>query len=151
MRVETTAGNSIHAFPATGQYPLAALGEHGAFVAAGFIPQSQLYAVPEPQFVVDGAEIVFDDVFCGADLACDFLVFESLGDEFDDALLALVGTSGATDSSCEHSCLRYKSVASLTRLTPLSIPKRTNNLLKWAFTVLRAMFNCLEISSLSQP
>ena len=59
-------------------------------VPAGFIPQSQLYAVPEPQLVVDGAEIVFDDMFSGSDFVGDFLVFKSLCDEFDDSLLALV-------------------------------------------------------------
>src|SRR5437763_8144502 len=31
------------------------------------------------------------------------------------------------------------------------MPKRKNRRLKWAFTVRRAIFSCLEISSLSQP
>src|SRR5438093_891062 len=53
------------------------------FVPAGLIPKRELYAVPEPQLVVDGAEIVFDDVFSGADFVGDFLVLESLSDEFD--------------------------------------------------------------------
>src|SRR5450631_2475371 len=128
-----------------------ALGKHQPFMPASFIPQRQLYAVPEPQFVVDGAEIVLNDVLGGPDLVGDFFILESLGDEFDDSLFALVGTSVTAVFSSEHSCLRYKSVASFTRLTPLSMPKRTNNRLKWAFTVLRAIFNCLEISSLSQP
>src|SRR5258708_12273389 len=118
---------------------------------AGLIPERQFYAVPEPQFVVDGAEIVFDDVFGGHDFVSDLLVFESPSDEFDDALLPLVGVAAPPIPSSEHSCLRYKSVASFTRLTPLSMPKRTNSRLKWAFTVRRAMFNCFEISSLSQP
>src|SRR5260221_7882311 len=120
-------------------------------MAAGFVPQSQLYAVPEPQFVVDSAEIVFDDVFGGTDLVGDFSILESLGDELDDTLFPLAGTGASAVFSSEHSCLRYKSVASFTRLTPLSMPKRTNNRLKWAFTVRRAMFSCFEISSLSQP
>ncbi len=38
-----------------------------------------------------------------------------------------------------------------TRLTPPLIPKRENSRLKCAFTVRRAIFSCLEISSLSQP
>jgi len=66
------------------------LRHHQTFMAPGFIPQSELYAVPEPQFVVDGAEIVFDDVFSGSDFVGDFLVFKSSCDEFDDSLLALV-------------------------------------------------------------
>src|SRR5215471_8410588 len=117
---------------------------------ACFIPQSQFYAVPEPQLVVDGPEIVFDDVFGGPDFVGDFLVFESLSDKFDDSLLSLVGYPIAVFPS-EHSCLRYKSVANLTRLTPPVIPKRKNRRLKWAFTVRRAIFSCLEISSLSHP
>jgi hypothetical protein len=59
-------------------------------MAPGFIPQGEFYAVPEPQFVVDGPEIVLDDVFSGADFVGDFFIFESLGDEFNDSLFALV-------------------------------------------------------------
>src|SRR5436190_22330828 len=124
--------------------------KHKIFVPAGFVPKCELYAVPEPQLVVDGAEIVFDDVFSGSNFVCDFLVFKSLSDELDDSLFALAGI-GPTVASSEHSCLLYKSVANLTRLTPPLIPKRVNSRLKCAFTVRRAMFSCLEISSLSQP
>jgi hypothetical protein len=119
------------------------------FVPAGFIPKGKLYAVPEPQFVIDGAEIVFDDVLAGSDFICDFSVLESLGDKFNDSLFPVVWCSAGFSS--EHSCLLYKSVASFTRLTPPSMPKRWNSRLKCAFTVRRAIFNCLEISSLSQP
>src|SRR5581483_9228506 len=105
---------------------------------ARLIPQSQFYAVPEPQFVVDGAEIIFDDVFCGSNFVCDFSVLKSLSDEFDDSLLPLVGIGSASFFS-DHSCLLYKRVASFTRLTPPAIPKRANKLLKCAFTVRRAM------------
>src|SRR6185437_9816844 len=107
------------------------------------IPQREFYAVPEPQLVVDGTEIVFDDVFGGADFIGNFLVFKQLGDEFNDSLLTL---TGCLDSLSEHNCLRYRSVASLTRLTPPVMPNRMNRRLKCAFTVRRAMFNCLEIS-----
>src|SRR5690348_17844267 len=51
---------------------------------ACLVPQCQFYAVPEPQLVVDGPEIVLDDVFCGPDFIGDFFIFESLSDEFDE-------------------------------------------------------------------
>jgi len=66
------------------------LSHQEALMAPGFVPQRELYAVPEPQFVVDGPEIVLDDVFSGADFVGNFPVFESLGDEFNDSLLSLV-------------------------------------------------------------
>src|SRR5947207_4216125 len=124
--------------------------QYKVFVPAGLIPKRELYAVPEPQLVVDGAEIVFDDVLSGADLVGDLFILESLSDEFDDSLLSLAWISPAVSSS-EHSCLLYKLLANFTRLTPPLIPKRVNRRLKCAFTVRRAMFSCLEISSLSQP
>jgi len=39
---------------------LMCLRHHQTFVPPRFIPQGKFYAVPEPQFVVDGPEIVFD-------------------------------------------------------------------------------------------
>jgi hypothetical protein len=123
--------------------------EH-SFVPPRLIPQRQLYAVPEPQFVVDRPEIILDDVFGCSDLACNFFVFESLCDEGDDALFSLAGVGSAVFSS-DQSRLLYRSVASFTRLTPPLIPKRVNSRLKCAFTVRRAIFSSLEISSLSQP
>ena len=83
----------------------------------GLIPQRQLYAVPEPQLVVDGPEIVFDDVFAGADFIGDLFVLETLSDEFDDPMFPLVGLGSAIFPS-KQSCLLYNSVASFTRLTP---------------------------------
>src|SRR6266536_4122605 len=88
-----------------------------SLVSAGFVPEGEFYAVPEPQLVVDGTEIVFDDVFSGADFVGNFLVFESLSDKLDNSLLSLVWI-GSADASSEHSCLLYKSVANFTRLTP---------------------------------
>jgi len=58
-------------------------------VTARLVPEREFYAVPEPQFVVDGPEIVFDDVFCGSNFIGDFFVFESLSDECNDSLLAV--------------------------------------------------------------
>jgi len=101
--------------------------------------------------VVDGAEIVFDDVFCCSDDLCDFAIFESLGDELEDSLLSCVGSPLPAAFAAKHSCFRYKSVASFTRLIPLLIPNRRKSRLKWAFTVRRAIFSCLAISELSQP
>src|SRR5947207_118902 len=124
--------------------------QYKVFVPAGLIPKRELYAVPEPQFVVDGAEIIFDDVLGGADFVGNLFILESLSDKLDDSVLSLTWIGPAVASS-EHSCLLYKSVANLTRLTPPFIPTRVNSRLKCAFTVRRAMFNCLEISSLSQP
>src|SRR5215470_3177984 len=102
---------------------------HKLFVPTRLIPKRKFYAVPEPQLVVDGSEIVFDDVFSGADFVSDFLVLKSSGDEFNDSLLPFTWI-GSADASSEHSCLLYKSVANLTRLTPPLIPKRVNSRLK---------------------
>src|SRR5215471_14274987 len=107
-----------------------ALRQNHALVAARFVPQGKFYAVPEPQFVIDGAEIVFDDVFGGSDFVSDFLVLESLSDKFNDPLFSIVWCSAAVSPS-EHNCLLYKSVASFTRLTPPVMLKRWNSRLKW--------------------
>lgn len=96
---------------------------------AGFIPECKLYAVPEPQFVIDGTEIVFDDVFGGSDFVGDFSVLKSPGDEFDDSVFSVIWCAAVVSPS-EHSCLLYKSVASFTRLTPPVMPKRWNRRLK---------------------
>jgi hypothetical protein len=74
-----------------------------------------------------------------------------LGDEFNNLALSFAGTSFSGAFASEHSCLRYKSVASFTRLTPSLMPNRKNSLLKCAFTVRRAIFSSLPISSLSHP
>jgi len=69
---------------------LVCLRHYQTFVPSGFIPEREFYAVPEPQFVVDGPEIVLDDVFSGADFVGDFFILESLGDELNDSLFSLV-------------------------------------------------------------
>ena len=66
------------------------LSHQEALMAPGFVPQRELYAVPEPQFVVDGPEIILDDVLGCSDFACNFFVLKSLCDEGDDSLLSLV-------------------------------------------------------------
>src|SRR5215475_7575900 len=105
------------------------------FVSAGLIPEGEFDPVPESELIVDDSEVIFDDVFCGSDCICNFTVFESLGDELDDALLSFVGDTLSIPLASEHSCLRYKSVASFTRLIPLLIPNRKKRRLKCAFTV----------------
>jgi|SRR3954452_6203230 hypothetical protein len=90
-------------------------------------------------------------MLCGSDGVCDFSVFESLSDEFNDALLSFAGDSFPVAFASEHSCLRYSRVASFTRLIPLVMPNLRNKRLKCALTVRRAIFSCRAISSLSQP
>src|SRR5678815_298698 len=115
------------------------------------VPEREFDAVPETELVVDDSKIVFDDVFSGADFVGDFFVFEPLGNELNDSLFAGIGLTCAVTFRSDHCCLRYKSVASLTRLIPLVMPNRRKSLLKCAFTVRRAIFNCLAISALSHP
>jgi hypothetical protein len=92
-------------------------------VLACFVPEGELDSVPESEFVVDDTKMVLDNVFCAADGVCDFSILEALGDEFDNPLLSLVGHAPAVTLVSRHSCLRYKRVASLTRLIPLFMPK----------------------------
>jgi len=110
-------------------------------VLAGFIPECEFDPIPESELVVDDSKIVFDDVFCGSDFICDFPVFESLSDEFDNPVLSFAGNPFSVALASEHSCLRYKRVASFTRLMPPLIPNLKKRRLKCAFTVRRAIFN----------
>jgi hypothetical protein len=61
------------------------------------------------------------------------------------------GNTDPVPSICRHDCLRYKRIASFTRLIPLVIPKRRNSRLKCIFTVRRAILSWLAISALSHP
>src|SRR5580698_10639220 len=92
-----------------------ALGASRDLVPAGFVPEGKFDPVPESELVIDGSEVIFDDVLCGSDCVCNFAVFESLGDEFDDLLFSFAGASFSIALASEHNCLRYKSVASFTR------------------------------------
>jgi hypothetical protein len=76
------------------------------FLSAGFVPEGQFDPVPEPELVIDDSEVIFDDVFCGADGVGDFAVFKSLGDELDDSLFALAGDPISVTLFSEHNCLR---------------------------------------------
>jgi hypothetical protein len=75
------------------------------FVTASFVPESEFDPIPESEFVVDGAEIVFDDMLGGSNGACDFSVLESLGNKFDDALLSFTWHPVSVAFISEHSCL----------------------------------------------
>jgi hypothetical protein len=77
------------------------------FLPAGFVPEGKLDSVPEPELVVDGAEVILDDVFCRSDGVRDFAVLKSLGDEFDDNPFPLAGYPvSVTLLFSEHNCLR---------------------------------------------
>jgi hypothetical protein len=76
------------------------------FLSAGFVPEGQFDAVPETEFVVDDAKVIFDDVLGSSDFVRDFPVLKSLGDEFNDSLFPLAGYSVSVTLFSEHSCLR---------------------------------------------
>jgi len=121
------------------------------FESPCFVPEGKLDSIPESEFVVDDSEIILDDVLSCSDFVGNFFILESLGNKFDNSALSFAGYALSVTSFSKHNCLRYKSVASLTRLMPLVIPNRKNSRLKCAFTVRRAMLSCRAISSLSQP
>ena len=75
-------------------------------LAAGFVPEGQLDAVPESELVVDDSEVVFDNVLRGADGVCDLSVFEPLSNEFDDLMFSLAGDTVSVTLFSEHNCLR---------------------------------------------
>src|SRR5690349_12182865 len=97
-------------------------GMGSTFVASGFVPEGEFNPIPESEFVIDNSEVVFNDVLSGSNCGCDFSILESLGNEFNDSLLPFIGDTFSVALASEHSCLRYKRVASLTRLMPLSMP-----------------------------
>ena len=62
-----------------------------SFVPSRFVPEREFDPVPESEFVVDDAKVVFDDMLGGADAFCDFPILESLGNEFDNKLFSFTG------------------------------------------------------------
>ena len=82
---------------------------------AGFVPEGEFDSIPKSELVIDDAKIVFDDMLGGSDSICNFAVLEPLSDEFDETLLPLAGYRICVTLVSEHSCLRYKKVASLCR------------------------------------
>jgi hypothetical protein len=88
-------------------------------VPARLVPESEFDPIPEAKFVIDTAKVILYDMLSGADGFCDFTVLESLGDKLDDSPFPFVRNPFSVSLSSKHSCLRYKVVASLTRLIPL--------------------------------
>jgi len=76
------------------------------FVAAGFVPEREFDPVPHAKFVVDHAKVVFYDMLGGADGVGHFAVFQSLGDEFDDLLLAWAGFPASVEIACGDGRIR---------------------------------------------
>jgi hypothetical protein len=99
-------------------------------VSPAFVPEGKLDPVPESELVVDDAKVILDDVLGSSDFSCNFAVFESLSNEFDDTLFSFTGDSFTVAFASEHICLRYKSVASFTRLIPPLIPNLKKSRLK---------------------
>jgi len=92
---------------ATQPWISAALG-HGSIVlttgfvlvAAGFEPEGEFDPIPESKFVVNDAQVVFYNMLGGPDRIGYLAVFETLGDEFDDLLLAWAGLPGSVETAC---------------------------------------------------
>jgi len=76
----------------------------GLLVLPGLIPERQFDPVPEAELVVDYAEVVLDNVFGSAEGIRNFPVLAAFGDELDDGMFSLAGTSGGSCFS-DHSCL----------------------------------------------
>ena len=72
---------------------------------ACLVPEGKLDAIPEPEFIVDGAKVILDDVLGGADGLCDFAVLEPSGDKLDDSPLSFIRHTCSVALSCKHSCL----------------------------------------------
>ena len=74
------------------------------FVLTRLIPQGQLDAIPQSQFVVDHSQIILDHVLGGPDGIGDLPVLAALGYALNDELFAF---AGSTKISCLsiHNCL----------------------------------------------
>jgi hypothetical protein len=76
-------------------------------VPAHLVPESELDPIPESKFVIDAAKIILYDMLSRADGFGDFNVFESLGDELDDLLLAWAGDAASIEAACGHGRTRF--------------------------------------------
>jgi hypothetical protein len=74
-------------------------------VLPGFIPQRQLDAVPESQFVVNQSQIIFYYVFGGPERIGDLPILAALGYALDDEVFAFAGPAAVCCLS-NHNCLR---------------------------------------------
>lgn len=73
-------------------------------VLPSLIPERELDAVPEAEFIVDYAEVVFDNVFGSSERICNFSVLAAFGDELDDGVFSGIGAA-CIDCFSDHSCL----------------------------------------------
>jgi hypothetical protein len=69
---------------------------------ASFIPESQFNAIPEPEFVVDGADVICDDVSSRAHGLCNLTVLEPSRYKLDDSPLLFVGDTRSVAISSKH-------------------------------------------------
>lgn len=76
-------------------------------VPSRFVPESEFKPVPQPELVVDNAQVVLDYMLRRTDGLCDFTVLQSLGNEFDDSEFSSVG-SPITIALRKHNYLPYK-------------------------------------------
>jgi len=66
----------------------------------GFIPQGQLDPVPETQFVINGAQVVLDNVLGGADGLGYLAILHALGNKLDDSVFAFAWDTAAIAVIC---------------------------------------------------
>jgi hypothetical protein len=71
-------------------------------VSSRFIPEGQFNAIPEPEFIVDGAKVILYDMLSHAGGFCDFTVFEPSGNKLDDPLLSLGKDAASIEFSPKH-------------------------------------------------
>jgi len=89
----------------------------------GFIPESKFQSVPESKFVIDGPQIVFDDVLRSPHNNCHLAIVESLRDKFDHLLLSFIGIKRLVSAIRAHKFLRDHKVTKLDSLDPVDDPK----------------------------
>ena len=74
------------------------------FPTASLIPERQLDPVPQPQLVVDQAQVVLHHVFGGAERIRNFSVFAAFGYALNDVVFSFAGNAEVRCVSC-HNCL----------------------------------------------
>jgi hypothetical protein len=71
------------------------------------VPEREFDPVPESEFVVDDAKVIFHDILRRTDDLGHFTIFESAGDQFYDLLLARAGEAGSVEIACGHGLIRF--------------------------------------------
>src|SRR5579862_3543902 len=106
------------------------LGQKHRRTPSRLIPQREFHPVPKSEFVVNHPQVIFHDMLRGPDGIRYLFVLQAFGNKLDDSVFTFIWDTGAIASICRHVCLRYKRVASFTRLIPPVIPNRRNKRLK---------------------